>query len=76
MSQAGNETKLNWIAARRNDDWNGRSCRLGGLGRARAASRDDDGYLTADQITHQRGQPIALIVAPAIFDTDVLALEM
>jgi hypothetical protein len=29
----------------------------------------------ANQIGYQRGQPIALIVAPAIFDTDVLALD-
>ena len=42
----------------------------------RTAARDDHGDLPANQLGRQRGQPIDLILGPAIFDRNVLALDI
>jgi hypothetical protein len=41
----------------------------------RAARRYDDGDPTTDQVGRQRGQPIHLIAAPAVFDGDIFAFD-
>ena len=38
--------------------------------------RDDHGDPSANQIGRQRRQPIDLILGPAVFDRDVLALDI
>src|SRR5262249_14515858 len=58
------------------DDGDRRGCSLGREGRDGAFGRGDHGNLSAHQFTGQRRQPIILTVRPAVFDCDVLALDM
>ena len=55
-----------------------RRCRRLGRehGRRDGTGRDDHGHLPANQIGRQRRQPIILTVRPAVFDRDVLALDI
>ena len=46
------------------------------LAAVRCRPRDDHGHLTADQIGRQRRQSIVLALGPAVFDRDVLALDI
>ena len=59
----------------REDDRNRCGRRLCGQ-RRRSAIRDDHGHLAAHQIGRQRRQSIVLAVRPAVFDRDVLALDI
>ena len=58
------------------DDRNRRGRRLCRQRRRSAAGRGNHGHLTANQIGRQRRQSIVLAVRPAIFDRDVLALDI
>ena len=40
------------------------------------AGRGDHGHLTADQVGHQRRQPIVLALQPVVLDRHVLALDV
>src|SRR5262245_52459629 len=57
------------------DDGDRRSSRLGRQRRSRAGD-DDDGNLSANQFVHEYRQPIVLALRPAVFDHDVLALDV
>src|SRR5262249_37135235 len=53
--------------------------RCSGLGRqrrVRTSGRNDHGDLSANQFRYQRRYAIDLILTPAVFDRDVLALDM
>src|SRR5262249_35863899 len=74
--EAGDETKPDWIVGDGKDDGDRRGCSLGREGRDGAFGRGDHGNLSAHQFTGQRRQPIILAVRPAVFDCDVLALDI
>ena len=55
---------------------NFRGRRLGHQRRRLSAARDDDSNLPADQILRQRWHAAILAASPAIFDRDVLSLDV
>jgi hypothetical protein len=73
MVEAGDEAIPNWIATANEDDRNRCGC---GHDRARCNNiPDDHGRLPTNEIGRQPRQTIRLIVAPAIVDGNVLALD-
>src|SRR5262249_27787341 len=76
MSPAVYKAAFDWVVAAREDD---RDCtgRLHGDERRIVAScRGDHGHLTSDEISRERRQPIQSSLRPAIFDRDVLTLDV
>src|SRR5215475_9281619 len=74
--EAGDKAQPDRVFRDGKDD---RDCRGSGLGRQRrdgTSGRNDHGDLSTNQFSHQRWNSIGLILAPAIFDRDVLALEI
>jgi hypothetical protein len=74
--EAGGETKLDGIAARRNDDRQGRHCGLHGTDLNIDRAGKDHSHLTANEIGGQLRKPIELSVCPAEFDRYVLAFDI
>src|SRR5262249_40206126 len=72
LIEAWNQSCFDRIHASHEDNRDRRGCRLSTLPHSGIA--DDRGYLASDEIWGQSGDPIDLIVRPAIFDGDVLAL--
>ena len=73
--KAGDEAELDRVAARFEDDRNGRGrclCRK----RRRSAGRGNHGHLTTNQIGRHRRQPIILALRPAVFDRHVVAINV
>src|SRR5262245_5034856 len=73
--QAGDEAKIDRVAAGAEDD---RNCRGAGFGSERGWCRtgtDDDGNAATDQIGRQFRQPLGFIVRPSVFDLYVAALK-
>ena len=58
MRQARDETNSDWVGSNIENDRDCLRCRLGSL-RSRCAGRNDDCYLTTNQILGQCRQPIA-----------------
>src|SRR5262249_15595964 len=56
------------------DDGDARGCCFGRQHRRRTSGRNDHSDLMANQLGRQPGQPIHLILGPAIFDRHALAL--
>jgi len=75
-SEAGDQTKPDRVFGDKEDHGDYRSCGLRGQRRHGASERSDHGNLPPDQFGRQRGQPIELIVSPAVFDRHVLALDV
>src|SRR5262245_40757074 len=73
--EAGDEAKLNRVTAGCEDDRDRRSRRLGYNCR-RGVMRSDHRHLTAYQIGCEVGQPVVLVLRPAILDHDILALDV
>ena len=71
MLRAGDETDLDRIDGRAEDDRNGRGRSLGRERPLRAAWCCDDRHPAPDQISRQFRQPIVLILRPAILDRSV-----
>src|SRR5262245_53805235 len=72
--QAGDEAKLDRVAAGAEDD---RNCRGAGFGGERgwcSTGTDDDGNAATDQIGRQFRQPLGFIVRPSVFDLYVATL--
>jgi len=74
--EAFDKTDRNRVDRCRKDDRNGRRRRLGRQCRRAAAPRYDHLYLTANQFGRKRRKSAVLIFCPAIFDDDVLALDI
>src|SRR5262249_33074662 len=74
-SEARDETEPNRVLGGCEDDGDRRSSRLGRQRRSRAGD-DDDGNLSANQFLREYWQPIVLALRPAVFDHDVLALDV
>jgi hypothetical protein len=73
--EAVDEAPRNRVDANIEDDWNRRGCVLGSICR-RGARRDDYSYLPANELGRQCRQSIVLATRPAIFDRDVLTLNV
>src|SRR5215475_14201693 len=73
--EAGDEAELDRVVAGTEDDRNGRGCCFGSERRLRAPCRGDDGDVTVNQIGRERRQPIELVLRPAKFDRDVVAVD-
>jgi hypothetical protein len=73
--KAGDEAKLDRVAGRFEHDRNRRSCGLG-RHRQRSAGRRNYADLTMNQFGRKRRQSIIFAFRPAIFDLDVLALDI
>jgi hypothetical protein len=74
--EAGDESELDGVFRNHEHDWNCRGRRLGGDGRGGAAGRNDHRDPLANQIDRQPGQQVEPVVGPAVFDRDVLALDI
>jgi hypothetical protein len=72
--EAGDEPETYGVAADHEHDRNGRSRRLCRADRRSAGSRDDNGYLSVDEISCQPWEPIVLTVRIAVLDPHVAAL--
>ena len=71
--QACHEAVVDRVAPGRDDDRYRRGCSLGR--KSRSGVPDDYGRPPANQIGYQRRQSITLVLGPAIFDRDVLAVD-
>jgi hypothetical protein len=71
--EAGDKTKLDRVFSDAEDDRDSRGCSFGRK-RDSVAPRGDHGHTTADQVSHQRRQAIAL--QPVVLDRHVLALDV
>src|ERR1700730_7191659 len=74
-AKAGDETQLDRVAARFKDDRNGHGCRLC-YDRCRSAGRSDHAYLAAHQIGRHYWQAVVSIICPAVFDQNILAIDV
>jgi hypothetical protein len=72
---AGNEAELHRVAARGEDDRDGRGRCFGRQCRLRAAPGDDHSNPALHQIGRQRRQSIEVIISPAILGRKVAALD-
>src|SRR6516162_3762508 len=73
-AEAGDEAVPDRVAAGHEHDRHGRGC---GLGRERRiVVADDHRHRTADQISDQRRQAVKVILRRAVFDRDVLTLDV
>ena len=73
--EAGDKSDRNRVDCCRENDWDGRSRRLGRHCRRGAATRYNHVHLTANQFSRKRRKSIVLVFCPAIFDRDVLTLD-
>ena len=73
--EVGYQTEANRVSTAGEDNWYRRRRRLG-CERLRGASRDDYYDLSTSQLGSELWQLIVLIVRPAVFDGDVLALDI
>jgi hypothetical protein len=69
------KAKLGRIATDFEDDRNSRGRVFCGNG-CRCGGRHNDSDLTMNQIGHQRGQPIDLVLRPPVFDRHVAAFNV
>src|SRR5262249_9264416 len=74
--EAGDKTKLDRVFGGDENDGDRRGCRLGRRRHSRTSERGDHRNLPANQVGRQRRQSIDLIFAPAVYDRDVLALDI
>ena len=74
--EAYDKSLLDGIAAHDHHGGNSRGCSLGGKGRWLATAGDDQCHAPPDQIGRHRWQLIVVSVRPAIFDLDVLTLDV
>ena len=75
-AEAGDQAELDRIATEHQHDRYRRGRGLCRQCRRKAAACDDRGHLTSDQICRQFRQSIVFIIPPAVFDGDVLALDV
>src|SRR5262245_6197471 len=64
------------VAPSREYDWYVRRCRLGGAHRRRSSGRRDHRDLPASQFNCHRRKAVKLTIGPAVFDRQVLALDV
>jgi len=74
--EAYDKTFLDGIAGHDHHGGNSRGCRLGGKRRWIATAGSDQCHVPPDQIRRHRRQPIIVSVRPAIFDLDVVTLDV
>ena len=74
--EAGDKSDRNRVDCCRENDWDGRSRRLGRHCRRGAATRYNHIHLTVNQFSRKCRKSIVLVFCPAIFDRDVLALDI
>ena len=74
--EARDKTKLDRVLGDTEDD-RYRRCRSFGRNRSRrVAGRNDRGDLAADQVGHQRRQPIVFVPQPVVIDLYILAVDV
>src|SRR5262249_31841931 len=69
------KAKPNWVASSFKDNLNVRGCRLCRECR-RSSGRGNYSYVTLNKIGGQRGQSINFLLAPTVFDRNVLANDI
>ena len=74
--KACNKTNLDRVVTDAEDDRDRRCRSFGRDRREREAGRRDDGYTTADQVSHQRRQAIELALQTVVLDRHVLAFQV
>ena len=74
--EASDKTKPDRVFGDAEDDGDRRGCRLGRERYSGASARGDHRDLSANQFGRQHRQPIQLILGPAIYSGDVLALDI
>src|SRR5262245_11484562 len=73
--EAGDESELNRVFGEDEDNGDRRGRHLGRQGSS-VGGRDDDRNLSADQFEHQRWQSVVFALGPAVFNRNVLALDI
>src|SRR5262249_47235218 len=76
LGKAGDETKFDGVVADAEDDRDRCGRSLGRLSNGGLAGRSDNGYAPADEVSHERRQPIVSALQPVVFDHHVLALDV
>src|SRR6516165_1749162 len=75
MIEAGDHTKLDRVGE--NEDYRRRyGCRLRSQRRGRPSRRKDHRYVTMNQLSSERRQPVVMALGPAEHDCDVLAVNV
>ena len=74
--EAGDETELDGVFADAEDDRDRRGRSLGRLSNGRLAGRSDNGYVPADEVSHECRQAIVSALQPVVLDRDVLAFDV
>src|SRR5262245_54275880 len=74
--KARDQTKRDGVSADAEDNRDCCGRHFGRLSSSGRAGRSDNGDATADEVSHERRQSIDLIFAPAVYDRDVLALDI
>src|SRR5262249_52877817 len=75
-ADAGNESRGDRVGAGRKDDRDRRGCSPCGQRGERPTACENDRDLLFDQLRCHRLEPVILVIGPAIFDCDVLALNI
>src|SRR5215831_7604945 len=76
LGKAGDQTKPDGVVADAEDDRDACGRSLGRLSNGGLTGRSDNGYATADEVSHERRQAIVSALQPVVFDHDVLALDV
>ena len=74
--EAGDKTKPDWVLGNAEDDWDRCCCIFRRERSLQAGWRGDQGYLSADQISHQGRKAIILAFKVVILDRHVLAFDI
>src|SRR5262249_41019852 len=74
-ADARDQTRLDWVLANAEDNWDGRGRGFGRAGSGWAAWYSDDRNPAAGQVGGQFGHAIVLTLCPTIFDRDVLPFD-
>ena len=74
--EAGDNAKLDRVAATVENNWDRLRRCLGGQCRRLASHGHDHGHLTARQLNRKRRQSIVVSLRPTIFNRDVLAFDI
>src|SRR5437763_8296894 len=76
LGKAGDQTVPDWVIADAEDDRDRCGGSLGRLSNGGLAGGNNNGYATADEVSHERRQAIASTVQPVVFNHYVLALDV
>ena len=76
MVEATDKTDFDRVISDDEDDWNMGGRRSCGISRRSVSGGGDGKHLPADQIRRQLWEPVILALCPAVFDPQILSLDV